>query len=133
MECIYCSHKTQVINSRPQKRLRQVWRRRQCTHCKAVFTTLETVDTTTSLLVTDKTGHSEPFQRDKLFVSLLSACGHRKTAQRDAAALTNTTLAKLYPQIVSATISAATITETALEVLKRFDKAAAVQYAAYHR
>lgn len=51
MVCIYCSGETQVINSRPQKRLNNIWRRRKCTACEGIFTTSESPDLTSSLVV----------------------------------------------------------------------------------
>lgn len=133
MVCIYCSSKTQVTNSRPQKRLHQTWRRRQCTACGAIFSTNELVDMATSVVVRHKDGSMRPFSRDKLFLSVLKAVGHRESATDDAGALTATIVAKLHPQLADATLTPADITKTALETLKRFDTAASVQYAAYHR
>lgn len=132
MVCIYCGGKTSVTNSRPQKRLGQVWRRRQCQSCGAAFTTNEAVDHATSLVV--RSGASvAPLTRDKLFVSLYRALGHRKSAVEDATALTATILSKLRLVAANATLTPENIAETALGILKRFDEAAAVQYAAYHR
>jgi len=133
MDCIYCSQSTRVVNSRPQKRLQQVWRRRKCTHCTAVFTTLESVDVTTSLIVNDAQGKLAPFSRDKLFVSLLSSLGHRESCIDDAGSLTATICAQLRPFISQATISTEAIVKTVLQALERFDKAAAVHYKAYHQ
>ncbi|MEO6761669.1 MAG: hypothetical protein ABI220_04840 [Candidatus Saccharimonadales bacterium] len=132
MDCIYCGTKTSVTNSRPQKRLRQVWRRRHCPKCNAIFTTLEAVDFSTSLVVTYKGGKLQPFSRDQLFLSVIKVCGHRKTAQKDASGLTNTILSRLYPLITNGSIETDSIAKTAHSVLKRFDKASSVQYAAYH-
>jgi transcriptional repressor NrdR len=133
MVCIYCSSKTNVTNSRPQKRLLQVWRRRHCTSCGALFTTNEAVDLSTSLVVRRDNGPVTPFSRDKLFVSILRATGHRNEPIQDAGALTATITAKLLHSTTTAVISPADIVKTTLEALNRFDKAAAVQYGAYHR
>src|SRR6185369_12958000 len=92
MVCIYCGGKTAVVNSRSQKKANQTWRRRQCLDCQAVFTSVEAVDLPTSLLFKKDAKHSEPFQRDKLFISVYEACGHRKDALRAATALTGTAL-----------------------------------------
>lgn len=133
MICIYCGGKTQVTNSRHQKRLNHNWRRRECYTCHAVFTTLESPELATSLLVTRQTGSVSPFSRDKLFASLLKALGHRTSAVDDASALTATITAKLLQNTSRASVSPADIVKTTLEVLKRFDTAAAVQYQAYHK
>ncbi len=133
MVCVYCSGHTQVTNSRPQKRLHQVWRRRACSSCGAIFTTNEVVDFSTSLVVRTPAGRPAPFSRDQLFVSVLAAVGHRAAPIDNAGALTATITAKLVHNTDTAVVTTADIIDTALQVLKNFDKAAAVQYAAYHR
>ena len=133
MVCIYCGERTQVTNSRPQKRLHQVWRRRACLSCAAAFTTNETVDLSTSLVVRSRDGGIRPFSRDQLFVAVLAAVGHRATAVADAGALTTTITAKLLRGTDTAAVSIDGIISTALQVLTNFDKAAAVQYSAYHK
>ena len=132
MKCIYCGSETQVTNSRHQKKPNQVWRRRLCKGCSGLFTTLEQADLLTSLLYKNSAGHVEPFRRDILFVSLYNSVRHRKTAASDATGLTATVISKLQTHIQSATIDRKNIIKVATEVLKRFDKAAAVTYQAFH-
>lgn len=133
MVCIYCGGKTQVTNSRLQKRLNHTWRRRQCSECGAVFTTEETVELAGSLMVGPTRGPLRPFSRDKLFISIWRALGHRETALYDAAALTATTIGKLLHGGTRAAIPATDISRVTHETLERFDTAAAVQYRAYHQ
>jgi len=131
MVCVYCSEQTRVANSRHQKKANQVWRRRQCLSCKAIFTTLESIDTTQALRVqSDK--RYVPFSRDKLLLSIYDSLRHRKTATDDATALTGTILSGLYPFIQNATLKRGTIAEVAVVVLANFDKAAATSYRAFH-
>ena len=132
MVCIHCGGKTHTINSRLQKRANQVWRRRQCQACGAVFTTKESADYTAAWRVSHKTGDLEPFQRDKLFLSLYQACGHRSTAQSDASGLTDTIIAKLLTSEPSGVIKSTRITSVAQVALNRFDKAASSYYAVRH-
>ncbi len=131
MVCIYCSHKTQVINSRLQKKLNQTWRRRHCDNCQGVFTTIEGVDWYSSLVV-KKVKALEPFQRDKLFVSVFDSLKHRKNACKDATALTATIMSKLAANIDTASLVAGKIGQVAAETLKNFDHAAYTHYTAYH-
>lgn len=131
MVCIYCSSATRVTNSRKQARSNNVWRRRQCTSCKAIFTTSEAVDWPTSVAVV-KPNNLEPFRRDELFLSIHSSLKHRKQAQKDATALTATVLGKILPCIDKSVLKRDKIVEITTEVLKRFDKSAAVSYAAFH-
>src|SRR5690348_1875861 len=97
MVCIYCGNKTDVINSRPQKRHNKVWRRRRCTKCEAVFTTTEAAALAESLRVARKAKPNtlQPFLRDKLFLSIYKSCQHRPDAIQDASALTDTVVSRL--------------------------------------
>jgi len=74
-----------------------------------------------------------PFSRDQLLVSILQAVGHRQKPIDDASALTATITGKLLRSTEAALITRTDIIEAALQTLKRFDQAAAVQYAAYHK
>ena len=131
MVCIYCSGKTQVINSRHQKRVNHIWRRRVCMGCDSVFTTTEAPDLTQALVVA-KAGNLEPFQRDKLFTSLHGSLRHRKSATADATALTATVIAALLAAAQNATIGQNNIVRLSHATLQRFDQAAASHYAAFH-
>ena len=133
MVCIYCGHSTNVINSRPQKRTHQTWRRRACTNCGAIFTTHEVVELESSVVVRHIDGRLDAFRRDKLLISIYKAMGHREKPIDDAGALAATITSKLLDLSKTAAIEAADISKVTFQVLKRFDDAAAVQYAAYHR
>ncbi len=132
MVCIYCKSQTQVFNSRLQKKLNQVWRRRRCT-AGHVFTSLEAADFSNHWLVRGSDKRLRPFLRDKLFVSLLASLQHRKTALQDASALAATIMEKLRAELDHGTLDAATVSQVAQVALNRFDKAASVHYQAMHR
>jgi transcriptional repressor NrdR len=131
MVCIYCSSKTRVTNSRRQARTRSVWRRRSCLACGGIFTTIESVDFATSLLVhkSDKTTPA-PFSRDILFASILASCNHRPAAIHDASALTDTIIKKVL-QRGQADITLSELTNLTHDVLTRFDAFAATYYKNY--
>lgn len=134
MVCYQCGADTQVINSRPQKRLNQVWRRRSCLLCDAAYTTTEGIDYGRSLLVRSATNKRlVAFERDRLFLSLHKSLGHRATALSDASNLAATITAKVAPLAAAGVVSARTITEVALVALNRFDKLAAQHYQAFHK
>jgi len=133
MVCIHCGGKTQVINSRLQRRNNQVWRRRSCATCGTVFTTGEAVDYSAVWRVQGTSGHLQPFSRDKLLLSLYDSCQHRKNSLMDAGSLTETVIRKLQDITSDGPLQAGTISQTALVALNRFDKAASVRYAALHR
>lgn len=131
MVCIYCGGTTFVTNSRKQKRSNAIWRRRSCNACRGIFTTLETVDYATAIIVTSLEQHRE-FSRDKLFVSVYESCKHRKDAQASATLLTDTIIKQLYPLIKDASLSVKSIRKVTLKTLHRFDEVAGVHYKAYH-
>jgi transcriptional repressor NrdR len=133
MVCLHCGAKTHIANSRSQKKTNQVWRRRQCLNCAAVFTTEETADYSGAWRVEAGSGHVEAFERDKLFLSLYKACGHRKTALSDASGLTDTIIAKLLAAAPGGVINRTQISQISQVALNRFDKAASSYYAARHR
>src|SRR3954470_4361969 len=94
MVCIYCGNDTQVINSRLQKRNNQIWRRRKCTVCQAVFTSLEGADLTSGLRV-EQNGALRPFLTDYLFTEVLFAIQDQKNLYIDAREVTNTVIQQL--------------------------------------
>lgn len=132
MKCIYCEGKTRVTNSRAQKKSNQTWRRRECQGCGAVFTSVEAIDLPTSLLFNPHQGHSEPFQREKLFVSVYEAVKHRNNAVEAATGLTGTIISKLLAKVENASINRQQVVSVTTEALKNYDRAASVQYQAYH-
>jgi transcriptional repressor NrdR len=131
MVCIYCSSDTKVVNSRHQKKSNQVWRRRKCLSCRAVFTTIESPDTTQALRIR-RNGRLQPFSRDNLLLSVYDSLKHRKTAVSDATAITSTVIGQLYPLIKEAALERDEITELTISVLQRFDRVAATHYRAFH-
>lgn len=135
MRCLYCQNDTRVVNSRLQKRSNNTWRRRHCIGCGAVFTSVEQINLEYSVRFQPALGKniaSQPFSRDKLFVSVYEACRHRKTALADATALTETILQRLAPHFRQAVVEREVVIATALTVLGRFDHVAATYYGAYH-
>ncbi len=132
MVCIYCSRKTKVVNSRSRKKSNTTWRRRECSGCRAIFTSIELFDLETSVSIKDNDDNLVPFLRDKLLFSLYDSLKHRKSAENDATHLTQTIISSIITKSQSASIEKETLLETAYSTLNRFDKAAAVHYKAYY-
>jgi transcriptional regulator NrdR family protein len=128
MVCVYCGNETKVTNSRLQKRNNQVWRRRECLVCHAVFTTHEALDYSTTLLIDDN-GVSKPFLADLLYSDILETIKHGNDAYTTARELTSTVISKL---LKNEEITPKTISKTTAEVLKRFDRRAYLRYLADH-
>lgn len=131
MVCVYCAYETKVINSRPQKRVNRVWRRRTCLACGTTFTSVEAIDLSGSIAVKTKKS-LQPFQRDKLLLSIYDSLKHRKTALGDATGLTDTVISALYPLMRDAVVQRTDITQVTIKTLQRFDKAAGTYYQAFH-
>lgn len=131
MVCIYCQNETKVVNSRHQKKLNRVWRRRTCLSCGTTFTSTEAVELSGSITVRHQK-RLEPFQRDKLFMSVYDSLKHRKTALSDATGLTDTIVSKLYPLMSDAMLEKSVIIEVTAVILQRFDPVSATYYRAFH-
>ena len=131
MVCIYCGSKTQVTNSRHQKATNSVWRRRKCVDCDAHWTTVEKInaETTHKVISGHHKKHIEPLERDILLFSVHDALRHRKTAVKDASALTDTVISKVLAS-KSADITKNELTAITYETLSCFDKLAADIYKA---
>ena len=131
MVCLHCGSDTKVNNSRHQKKLNQVWRRRECLICHALFTTEETVHFSNSLRVINNS-EMIAFSRDKLFLSIYESCKHRKRPINDAASLTESVIARLISQNSNGNIDSNSIIQITLVILNRFDKVSAIHYQSYH-
>lgn len=131
MVCVYCEAKTQVRNSRLQKRNNQIWRRRQCEACKAIFTTHEAVDLRTTLMV-DSGDSPRPFLPDRLFTEVLLALQDRKDCYTAAREVTNTVIKGLMKLPNKPLFSPTQISRGAADVLKRLDRRAWLRYVAEH-
>ena len=70
--------------------------------------------------------------RETLLQSLYESLKHRPQALTEALALTDTVINKLLVQISQASLPRDTVADISYQVLKRFDRVAAVTYQAYH-
>lgn len=132
MICINCFHKnTSVINSRAHKKNYSVWRRRKCTQCQTIFTTLEKPSLTHGFPVAEG-GTSKTFNLGRLVVSIAEAFTHAPVQGKEhALALAETVESTLTSQVRE--ISKEDIEAVTHQVLKHFDELAALQYAAKHQ
>ncbi len=131
MVCPYCHSATRVTNSRPQHRTNSVWRRRKCTHCDATISSIEKANFASTLLFKSKKSEV-PFSEDTLFVSIYECCKHRLDAIESARYLTHNIIAKLQHNLKSPVIERDYLINKAVTALRHYDRAASVQYAAYH-
>ncbi len=123
---------TRVTNSRPHKKQPSVWRRRQCRACNAVFTTYERPSLADNKPIHLPDGATDTFNLGRLILSIAQAFTHTpQTARYNALWLAQTVEDTLSTE--HQTITPAEIEATTHQVLKRFDEAAALQYAIKHQ
>ncbi len=130
MVCIYCEGETSVTNSRKQKRNNQIWRRRKCEACGAVFTSHEAIDLSSALMV--DSGRSTPFASDIIFTEVLLALQDRKDCYLAAREVTSTVIRELLKLPGVPRIEPKQISQATAKVLKRLDKRAYLRYLAEH-
>lgn len=133
MFCVNCFHKhTVVVNSRPNKKQPDVWRRRKCKACGTVFTTHERPSLEENKLIHLSDGTTDTFNLGKLILSIAQAFTHApREAQYNSLWLAQTVEARLSTENTMVTPSE--IEATTHQILKNFDKMAALQYAIRHR
>ncbi|MET9344775.1 MULTISPECIES: transcriptional regulator NrdR [unclassified Nonomuraea] len=84
MHCPFCRHPdTRVIDSRSTDDGAAIRRRRTCPECGRRFTTQETV----LLMVSKRSGVTEPFSRDKVVAGVRRACQGRPVTEDSLAQL----------------------------------------------
>ena len=84
MHCPFCHNPdSRVVDTRIADDGASIRRRRECTHCKKRFTTLET----SSFQVVKRSGVVEPFSRDKVVVGVRRACQGRPVSDDQLALL----------------------------------------------
>lgn len=132
MVCIYCGNPTAVVNSRLQKQLNQIWRRRRCELCGAIFSTHEAPALTGAFMIRMSDGSLCAFSRDKLFLSIYESCKHRKDAVNDSSAITLNVIGKLSGFSATGEILRIELIDTVLKVLNNFDTTAANVYSGLH-
>lgn len=131
MVCIYCKHKTQVINSRLQVSSNTVWRRRFCPNCHNLMTTQESYCLNNLLLVKHQK-KIEPFNSEKIFLTIYQALDHFKDADNRASYLAQITINKIISQTSNSQITSSTIFNIIITTLSRYDKLAAKKYLTNH-
>ncbi len=130
MLCPFCSHKeTRVIDSRDAADGTR--RRRECFRCGLRFTTYETAQTG-SLLVVKNDGRREAFSADKLRAGMEAACAKRpipigaidKMAEDIEAHVSESGRAEAPARLIG---------EMAMEKLKKLDRVAYIRFASVYR
>lgn len=132
MRCPSCNYdNTQVKDSRPVEGNTKIRRRRFCPKCEARFTTFETLQQK-SLVVLKFSGLREPFDRTKIEQSMAVALAKRGKTRDEI----NDSVSRLVQEIEAENMQEISTREIGVRVLKELrgmDKLAFVRYAAVHR
>ena len=128
MVCPYCRTKTRVVNSRPQRRRYQVWRRRQCPDCRATTTSYERLAPESVVSVSLANGQRLPLVEIAIAGPIYTALGSVTEAEA-ASALTQTCLAKVF-DCQQAEISQRQLELIIYQTLRPYSRRAALRYLA---
>ena len=128
MKCIYCGNdESKVIDSRLSNETNSIRRRRECLACKKRWTTYETVETS-SVLVIKKNGAIQPFDKNKLTNGILKACVKRPVGLVEIETIANDIEKDLKDNMVSE-IESVKLGDMVLSMLKPIDKISYVRFA----
>ena len=132
MRCPFCSSdETQVKDSRPTEDNSAIRRRRYCPSCGSRFTTFERIQLR-ELSVVKRNNQRVPFDRDKLFRSILVALRKRPVDPDRIERMVNGIVRRLEslgePEIPSQVIG-----EMVMEGLSNLDPVAYVRFASVYR
>ena len=132
MKCPYCfSTKDRVIDSRSSNENRSVRRRRECTKCKRRFTTYESIEEI-SMMVVKRDGRRETFDRNKIISGILKSCEKRPVSLQKVEDLVDKVERELYKKYEKE-VGAHSIGELVMERLHRVDQVAYVRFASVYR
>lgn len=132
MRCPFCQYEdSKVIDSRASSEGRVVRRRRECLQCSRRFTTKEHVEEA-PLMVIKSDGRRQPYDHEKLKLSLLIACKKRPIPTSE--------LDKIVSQIEGILrdksqdeVESREIGELVIQFLRELDEVAYVRFASVYR
>lgn len=132
MKCLYCGcTESKVIDSRSADDGMVIRRRRECANCGKRFTTYETIETT-SVLVVKSNGVRQAFDVAKVKSGILKACEKRPVPMSKIDALVEDIQKQLYNSMEQE-ISSKQIGEMVMQGLKKLDEVAYVRFASVYR
>ncbi|MBE6623663.1 MAG: transcriptional regulator NrdR [Ruminococcaceae bacterium] len=132
MKCPSCGHlESKVLDSRPSSEGTSIRRRRECLSCQKRFTTFETIENV-SIVVVKKNDTREIFDRTKLTSGMIRACEKRPVSIKQIENAVNEIEAYLQSTMRSE-VSSTEIGELVMEKLKELDEVAYVRFASVYR
>ncbi len=132
MKCPFCnSEENKVTDTRPGKDGKSVRRRRECLSCNRRFTTYEYVEKS-PLLVIKRDGREEPFDRQKLFLGIMTAAHKRPVTRAEIEKIVNG-IEEYFSDLGNVTIPSSAIGEEVMKRIKEIDEVAYVRFASVYR
>lgn len=132
MKCIYCgSAESKVIDSRSADDDTSIRRRRECGVCGRRFTTYETVEIM-SVMVVKTDGTRQPFDSRKMKSGILKATEKCRVSVNQVDELVDDVTKQIYNSMQEE-VSSKEIGEMVMERLKKLDEVAYVRYASVYR
>ena len=132
MRCPYCGHlQDRVIDSRAANENRSVRRRRECLKCVRRFTTYESIEEI-SMMVVKRDGRRESFDRNKVISGILKACEKRPVSLQqveDTVDRVERELQKKYDK----EIPVQAVGEMVMEKIHKLDEVAYVRFASVYK
>lgn len=132
MKCPVCGHlESKVLDSRPANEGSSIRRRRECLACQKRFTTFETIENL-SFMVVKKDKTRESFDRMKVKAGIIRACEKRQVSMEQienaVTEIEQTLIASMRNEIPSTEIG-----ELVMQKLKDLDEVAYVRFASVYR
>ena len=132
MKCPSCGHpESKVLDSRPANEGNSIRRRRECLKCQKRFTTFETIESV-SFVVVKKDKTRESFDRMKLLNGLVRACEKRPVTMEQLENAVSDIEQSLQATMKNE-ISSTEIGDLVMEKLKELDEVAYVRFASVYR
>jgi len=132
MKCPFCAYaESKVIDSRPAEEGSTIRRRRECLACGKRFTTYEIIERL-PLVVVQRDGSRQSFDRVKVINGLVRACEKRPVALGQLEEIADSIETELQGAL-EREISTAEIGEMVMARLKELDEVAYVRFASVYR
>ncbi len=129
MRCPFCQYgDSRVLDSRPAEDGTAIRRRRCCVECGRRFTTVET----SALLVSKRSGATEPFSRAKVIAGVRKACQGRPVTD-DALALLGQQVEETVRATGQAIVPSHDVGRAILEPLRDLDEVAYLRFASVYQ
>ena len=132
MKCPVCGFEDcKVLDSRPVNGGASIRRKRECIQCGKRFTTYETIEKPT-VLVIKKDQSRELFDENKVRSGILAACHKRPVSAADIEAIVNRVSQAVYNSMQEE-VTTRKIGEMIMEELRQLDEVAYIRFASVYR